>query len=46
MKQKENAEDNLKKALSQLDLLFSDPVELRKKSKYEIRQLLIMVWFA
>lgn len=46
IKQQKNNEENLKKTLSQADFIFTEPVEVRKKSRYEIRQLLFRVWFS
>jgi hypothetical protein len=38
-------EENLEKTLLLAEQLFIDPVGFWKKSNYEIRQLLSMVWF-
>lgn len=38
--------NNLKKTLSQAECLFTKPVQMRKKSSYELRQLLFRVRFS
>lgn len=45
MKYQKSDEDNLEETLSQIEYMFTDPVGMRKKSNYEIRQLLLMVRF-
>ena len=40
-----NDEENFEITLSFAELLFTDPVDFRKNSNYEIRQSLFMVWF-
>ncbi len=45
MNRERNDKENLECILSQTEYLFTDPVGMRKKSNYEIRQLLFMVRF-
>ncbi|THV60743.1 zinc ribbon domain-containing protein [Chryseobacterium candidae] len=45
MNHKRNDKENLESILSQTEYLFTDPVGMRKKSNYEIRQSLFMVRF-
>lgn len=45
MVSQKNDINTIRNTFSQAELLFTNPVKLWKNSQYEIRQLLIMVWF-
>jgi hypothetical protein len=43
---KRSDEYDIETTLSQIEPMFTDPVAMRENSNYDIRQLLIMVWFS
>lgn len=45
MVNQKNDINTIRNTFSQAELLFTNPVKFWKNSQYEIRQLLIMVWF-